>query len=107
MSWRFNRLDSLSEAIEGKVLRSIKAEYRCIHLDSNFTVFDRTKGTKKVMIPTEVLLEWISCYEDGLITEGMTARECREVVRRKSEWASQLHSFETHLFAVLEAWKNR
>ena len=56
------------------------------------------------MLPTDVVLEWISAYEFGIIELRMDAREMREKVKGHSEWAPYQHGFETHLRALVFAW---
>ena len=56
------------------------------------------------MIPTDVVLEWISAYEFGLINTEMKSREMRQIISPKSEWAKFIHGFDTHLAAIIRAW---
>lgn len=85
-------------------LSSGKSNYECIHIDELCVVFDSTQKTGKVMIPTDLVLEWISALEFGIISPNQTAREMRDKVKTKSQWAHYLHGFETHLYAIIKAW---
>lgn len=84
-------------------VRSERASYSCIFMDDMCTVFE-SSGTRKVMIPTEVILEWVHAYDQRSITHMMSAREMREIVTEGSEWAPYQHGFETHLKAVVYTW---
>ena len=101
------RYARLHELLEGKVIPSKQTVYHCCHVDEMCIVFSESGGTQKVMIPTDVALEWIAAYEFGLINIGMKSREMRDVVKTHSEWASFQHGFETHLGALVNAWANQ
>lgn len=98
---RFARLCAL---LDGGVIPSRNTTYHCCHIDEYSIVFSGSEGTRKVMIPTDVALEWISVYEFGLITIEMKGRDMRDIVTKHSEWAPFQHGFETHLRAIISAW---
>ena len=98
---RYGRLRNL---LDGSVITSLKTAYHCCHIDELAMVFSESEGTRKVMIPTDVVLEWISAYEFGIIELRMDARTMREKVKGHSEWAPYQHGFETHLRSIVFAW---
>ena len=101
------RFAMLKNLIEDSVISSKKTTYHCCHIDELAIVFSESDGTRKVMLPTDLVLEWIAAYEFGIINKGMQAREMRNEVKLYSEWASYQHGFETHLMAVVLAWASR
>ncbi len=98
---RFARLCGL---LDGTVINGRNTAYHCCHIDEMSVVFSGSEGTRKVMIPTDVVLEWIAAYEFGLINFDMDARLMRDTIKTHSEWAPFQHGFETHLRAVVFAW---
>ncbi len=101
------RFGALKNMIEGSVISSKNTTYHCCHIDEMSVVFSQSEGTGKVMLPTDVVLEWISAYEFGVINIGMSAREMRNEMKLHSEWAPYQHGFETHLNALVHAWASR
>ena len=75
-----------------------------MHIDERCTIFAESTSTRKVMIPTDLILEWVAAYNLGIIVSTMSAREMREKVAPKSDWARYQHGFETHLKAVVYTW---
>ena len=104
MSIPTTRYARLQELLKGRVISSKKTTYHCCHIDELSIVFSESEGTRKVMLPTDVVLEWISAYEFGIIDLNMDARSMRENVKDHSEWAPYQHGFETHLQALVSAW---
>jgi hypothetical protein len=98
------RYARLHELLHGRVIASMNTTYHCCHIDELCIVFSESEGTRKVMIPTDVVLEWIAAYEFGIIDINMNARSMRDKVKNHSEWASYQHGFETHLKALVLAW---
>ncbi len=98
------RFEKLKGLLDKEALKSKIAEYDCSYVDSQCIVFSESEGTRKVMIPTDVALEWISALEMGVVNLDMTAREMRNKIARSSDWAPYQHGFETHLFAILHLW---
>ena len=94
----------LRELLLNQTVSSDRAQYNCIHMDELCTVFAESEGTRKVMIPTDVVLEWVSAYDMGKIRASMSAREMRDKVAPRSHWAPYQHGFETHLKAVIITW---
>lgn len=101
-----NRLEKLQRILENKVISSKMTAYYCKHIDGVSTIFSESEGTRKVMIPTDVILEWISALESGMIDIEMKAREMRNIVKSNSEWAPYQHGFETHLKTILLVWSS-
>lgn len=99
---RYERLSAVLS--EHTMIGSKTTTYIVTHIDEICIVFSENNSTKKVMIPTDVALEWISAYEFGLINTKMSSREMREIVKKKSDWAAHIHAFETHLSAIVRAW---
>ena len=75
--------------------------YSVEDFDSKTILFAATRKTGPVQLPRTLVEEWLQALDDGLINTGMTPREMRKEVSLKSMWARQLHSFETHLSAVV------
>jgi hypothetical protein len=100
-STRFARLCTL---LDGTVISGRNTTYHCCHINDLCIVFSSSEGTRKVMIPTDVVLEWIAAYEFGLIHFDMDARKMRDIIKSHSEWAPYQHGFETHLRAIVFAW---
>ena len=98
------RYARLHDLLHGRVIASMNTTYHCCHIDELSIVFSESEGTRKVMIPTDVVLEWIAAYEFGIIDVGMDARSMRDKVKNHSEWAPYQHGFETHLKALVMAW---
>lgn len=99
-----NRLDDLVAFLQGRTLKAPRASYVCIHADGVAAVFEATGETGRVMLPTDLILEWIQALEFGLIDLGDHPRDMRDKVKRRSRWAAHLHGFETHLAAIVSAW---
>jgi len=81
-----------------------RVTYRITEATDDFVVFGATESTGKVMLPFGLIKEWIRACDQQTIRPGQSPREMREVVRERSEWAGQLHSFETHLAAIVQRW---
>ena len=100
------RFARLHEILHGNIIPGKKTAYHCCHVDEMCIVFSESEGTQKVMIPTDVALEWVGAYEFGLITTSTASRKMRDVVKSHSDWAPFQHGFETHLSAIVFAWAN-
>ena len=98
------RYQRLHDMLDGHVITSRKTTYHCCFVSELALVFSESEGTRKVMIPTDLALEWISAYEFGLINFDMNARNMRDVIKQHSEWAPFHHGFDTHLRAIVFAW---
>ncbi len=61
---------------------------------------------KKVTLPMELIEEWVDCIKENGYTRQSLARTIREKVALKTDYSTQLNSFETHLkaaaFAMVE-----
>jgi len=100
MPTRYKQLEViLQQSVEGN-----QTNYECIYVDHYCIIFGATPSTGKVMIPTDLVLEWISALETGQIDVSMDARTMRDKVKAHSDWANYLHGFETHLYAILNSW---
>lgn len=76
--------------------------YSIEDFDSKTVLFAATSKTGPVQLPRTLVEEWLQALDDGQIHTKMTPREMREkVLSLNSMWARQLHSFETHLSAVV------
>ena len=100
------KLGHLARIMEGQTIISARSEYHCSLVNEFFVVFDETDRTGKIMLPTDLVMEWIEAMEDGVINTSMSARRCRRIVSKNSVWATQLHTFETHLKAIANHWQS-
>jgi len=91
----------IKKCIKDEYIKSDRAVYKCIKINKYCTIFEENEGTKRVMIPTDLILEWVSAYDFQKININMTARKMREVISPYSSWAPYQHGFETHLKAVI------
>lgn len=94
----------LARWLNGRTVSSEQTSYRVIDANSQAVIFGATARTGSVMLPTELIHEWVAAWCNGVITETHAPREMRDLVAPASGWAKQLHSFETHLAAVVVAW---
>ena len=78
--------------------------YSCLHADLNCIVFDSNSKSKKVMIPMDVASEWIEAYLGKKIYPEWKSRLKRDTITEYSLWSTTLHSFESHLSAILMAY---
>lgn len=92
------------QLLNGRKIHSSRTEYYCSYADGTVIVFARTPDTGKIMVPTELALEWVRAYEHGLINLDMTAREMRGIVQENSDWAAYQHGFETQMYAIVKTW---
>ncbi len=97
-------INLLVRLLNGRRIHSARAEYYCSHADGQVIIFARTADTGKIMVPTELALEWVRAYEHGLINLDMTAREMRGIVQENSDWAAYQHGFETQMYAIVKTW---
>ena len=103
-----SKLEELNNLLKGSKMYSDRAEYECIFFDERCTIFAESTGTRRVMLPTDLIIEWVSAYDVKMITSTMSAREMRNIVSKNSDWAPYQHGFETHLKAIIYAWaKNK
>lgn len=94
----------IKKCIYNEYLESERAVYKCIKINKYCTIFEQNGSTKRVMIPTDVILEWVSAYNLKKIQFTMSAREMRKIIAPHSLWAPYQHGFETHLKAVIMKW---
>ena len=77
------------------------SDYAIDSVDLQAVIFRATMRTGVLMLPTELVLEWLMGYDRKIISVEMNAREMRTRIVEGTIWAKQLHSFETHLRAVV------
>jgi 1-deoxy-D-xylulose 5-phosphate reductoisomerase len=94
----------LEQWLTNRNFPSKRVVYRVERVTSDFVLFGATEKTGKVMIPFAVIHEWIAGYEAGLIRAHQSPRDMRTAIQKGSPWAKQLHSFETHLAAIIQRW---
>jgi hypothetical protein len=94
----------LAAWMQGKTFASARTHYTVQEIDGNYVVFRGTGSTEKVALPLDLVLEWITALKNKRIRVSMEPRDMRTEVQKGSQWAKQLHSFETHLAAVVNAW---
>jgi hypothetical protein len=99
-----NNLQLLLDLLDGKTIHSSRTEYYCAYADEKVVIFAPTPDTKKIMVPTELAVEWVQAYQFGLINLTMTAREMRQIVQDHSVWAAYQHGFETQMYAIVKTW---
>lgn len=97
-------IEEIVQLLDGKKIESARAEYYVSFADPTVIIFARTPDTGKIMVPTELALEWIRAYQHGLINLDMTAREMRGIVQENSDWAAYQHGFETQMYAIVKTW---
>lgn len=96
----------LAAWMRGKRFNARRSVYVVKTANAEYVVFESTGSTGQVMLPTELVLEWVTALIDGRVFHGQDPRTMREnVYATGSDWAKQLHSFETHLAAVVDGWK--
>ena len=102
-----NRMQELVQLLDGKKISAGRSEYHCLSADGSCVVFGLSETTKKVMLPTELVLEWIQGFESAVISLDDSAREMRKKIAPRSSWAPFQHGFETHLYAIVSTWAKR
>jgi hypothetical protein len=90
--------------LDGRSFPSKRVVYTVERVTQDFVLFAATPSTGRVMIPLEVVIEWITAYSLGKLKAHQSPREMRTTAQKGSGWAKQLHSFETHLAAVIQQW---
>ena len=90
--------------LNGQTIQGARKEYYCSHVDEIVIIFAPTPETKKIMVPTELALEWIQAYQFGLINLDMTSREMRDTVQDHSVWSRFQHGFGAQLVAIVKTW---
>lgn len=86
---------------------SARVTYKAEKVTDDFVVFCATTSTARVMVPLEVVVEWLEAYEKRRFRASTSPREMRDIVKKESNWAKQMHSFETHLAAVVRSWSKK
>jgi hypothetical protein len=80
--------------------------YTCIHADYKCVIFDSNNKSKKVIIPMDIVIEWVSALIDRGIYLEYKSRLKRDIITKTSPWSTTNHSFESHLNAILHAYNN-
>jgi hypothetical protein len=79
--------------------------YKILRVTSDFVVFDATlRGSGLVMIPTELLLEWLRGVESGLLDLKQDSQTNRAKMKVTSKWAKHLQDFDSHIWNVVQHW---
>jgi hypothetical protein len=102
-----NKVKQLVKLLRHKPLKASRVEYLCEDANDEFILFAESDTTGRIMIPTDLALEWIQAFEFGLIDLNERSRLMRKKVARTSRWASFQHGFETHLAAIVRAWSEK
>jgi hypothetical protein len=102
-----NRVSEIILLLNGKKISHKRGTYHCETANQSVVVFSETDTTGRVMLPTDMVLEWIQAYEFGIIKTEDKARAMRLKVVDSSRWAPFQHGFETHLAAIVAAWAAR
>ena len=100
------KLGRLATIMEGNTILGARSRYHCSLVNEFVVVFEETDKTGKIMLPTDLVMEWIEAMEEGVINTSMSARRCRKIVSKNSIWAAQLHTLETHLKAIATHWQH-
>jgi len=79
-------------------------QYTCIYAGYKCVIFDSNSNSKKIMLPMDVIIEWIEAYRSGEIYPEYSSKLKRKTVTENSPWSTTLHSFESHLTAILDAY---
>jgi hypothetical protein len=90
--------------LNGKTICGSRKEYYCSHADDTAIIFSPTPDTKKIMIPTDLAMEWIQSYNFGLINLKMKSREMRDIVQKHSVWSKFQHGFGSQMYAIVKTW---
>jgi hypothetical protein len=99
-----NLVTQIISLLDGKQIAHKRGTYLCEVANEAVVVFRETATTGRVMLPTDLVLEWVQAYEFGLIQPEDKARTMRLKVIPSSRWAPFQHGFETHLAAIVAAW---
>lgn len=102
-----NKVKQLVKLLRQQPLKASRVEYRCEEANDDFILFAESDTTGRIMIPTDLALEWIHAYEFGLIELKEQSRSMRKKVAKTSRWAPFQHGFETHLAAIVRAWSEK
>tara|TARA_B100001093_G_C26811691_1_gene1007837 strand:- start:489 stop:857 length:369 start_codon:yes stop_codon:yes gene_type:complete len=92
--------NQLRRLIDNQLLNN---KYKVLEVNTAYTLFMNPDG-RKVMIPTELILEWVELLINGTINPDMTARQMRSKVKLLSQWDKFLHGLESHLHAIVIYW---
>lgn len=96
--------EELADWLRGRDFPSARQVYHVVDSNAVYTLFGPTDSTGRVLLPTPLIREWIQALLDGRISTAHDPRSMRDRVQPGSPWAKQLHSFETHLWAVVQKW---
>ena len=102
-----NKIKQLVNLLKRGPLKASRADYNCEEANEDYILFAESDTTGRVMIPTDLALEWIQAYEFGLIESGEQPRSMREKIKKSSRWAPYQHGFDTQLAAIVRAWAEK
>lgn len=102
-----NKIKELIKLLHHKKVRANRSTYDCALANDDFVIFSKSESTGQIMLPMDLVLEWVQAYDFGIIKLNMSAREMRNIVSSQSSWATYHHGFETQLCAIVIAWSNR
>jgi hypothetical protein len=96
--------DQLIQLLNGRTIHGSRSEFYCTHADNQAILFAPTPDTGKIMIPTDLAVEWVRAYQHKRINLQMPTQEIRTIVKVNSEWAAFLHGFDSQLYAIVKTW---
>ncbi len=102
-----NKIKQLVSLLKRGPLKASRVDYNCEEANEDYILFAESDTTGRVMIPTDLALEWIQAYEFGLIEIGEQPRSMREKIKKSSRWAPYQHGFDTQLAAIVRAWSEK
>ena len=102
-----NKIKELIKLLHQKEVQANRSIYICEFANDDYVIFTKSESTGQIMLPMDLVLEWVQAYDFGLIKLSMSAREMRNIVSAQSVWATYHHGFETQLCAIVHAWSNR
>jgi len=102
-----NKIKELIKLLHQKEIQANRSIYMCVLANDDYVIFSKSESTGQIMLPMDLVLEWVQAYDFGLIKLSMSAREMRNIVSAQSSWATYHHGFETQLCAIVNAWSNK
>lgn len=99
------RRDRFFRWLPGRTLTGGRAELHVRAVDDHWVDFDPSATTGRIVLPVELVEEWLRAAHDGRLEPGQKKRQMREIVKATpSRWAAFHHGFETRLSALVDAW---
>ena len=78
--------------------------YSIIRETEEAIILDSAGGSKLVMLPKDLLQEYILLYDSGKVDSSL--KDIRDIGKESSKWANHLHGFEGQIKAVLSWYLN-